>query len=92
MKHHTIFAGLLTTCFTKKEDLFIFDCPANYLIAYLNIKIYSEEKDNKFSFIIKQGWILEQKLIIKVKSNKNFEFEVEGEMVEACLGYFNGLA
>lgn len=82
----------MTTCFTKKEDLFIFDCPQNFLIAYLNIKIFSEEKDNKFNFIIKQGWILEKKLAIKVKSNKNFEFEVEGEMVEVGLEYFNGLA
>lgn len=79
--HKMFFESLLTTCFTKREENLIIECPKGYIVSYVRILNEWEDITNKLKFIIIDGWVMEPKLHVIIKSLRNFLFEIYVEAI-----------
>ena len=88
--HKIFFESLLTTCFTKKEEIISLEAPDGYLLSFISVLVKNQDKTNKFKFIIKNGWILEKSFGFTVKALRNFQCEVLVEAVPLDWKLFRG--
>lgn len=80
IKHKIFFESLLTTCFTKRYENVELEVPEKYVISYIFMSLETD-RSNKINLSLEQGWLLEKKLQIKVKSLSNFLLVIKVEII-----------